>query len=70
MDSNQQDALNYISKLTGRSTDSLITDAVEEWLVTNYVELVGAEEIERGLPSTTAVDKKAHKVMLFQAWTH
>ena len=64
MDSNQQDALNYISKLTGRSTDSLISDAVEEWLVENYIELVGAQEIRRGLPSTTTVSAKAHRTML------
>jgi uncharacterized Zn finger protein (UPF0148 family) len=66
----QSTVLQYLSKLTGRSTDEMIGEALEQWLTANYADTVEAAEARCGLPTSVVLTPrgrfsvKAHDTML------
>jgi hypothetical protein len=57
-DDGQAEVMAYLSKLTGRSVESLTAGIVEQWLEDNYADIAEPAEADLGLPSTVILTKK------------
>ena len=52
LQSEQSEVLTYIAKLQGRSTDDLVQEVLEDWLVNSYSDVAIQGEADNGLLPT------------------